>query len=412
LIDELSYFDVPSGFAVGVNSVTASLNNRKDFLDSLGLLNKVGLEQDGLTFDDSGVLRIGGLSDAELNARLTDYGAGKLTLIPTSTFRRHMGSDYPKLSSTEIELINPAPIPRLMGDKALQYWEFYESDLVVPPWQPLDHYFQSTSRSQSKVAVDALERDFIDDAPLVLKARSSTHGEGIWFYPGGIADLTDDLRSGSAPPVVNEGPGEFLIQYAIPHESDLRVVAAGDTPVAGEYRYGSPETDKSNLNLVDTGASSLREAAVTLLDMGAVEPLGLTPVDTAVENAVTDLFAALETLTAESTSDLHTWIGWDFLVVDPDDERLDAVPDDVVDGLFRERYRTDRGQYLVFGEGNLSPGSKERYVNAIAHGREGLYRDSAANLLRYGLSITRRESYTPGVPGDVDTEKLAVQYGL
>jgi hypothetical protein len=100
------------------------------------------------------------------------------------------------------------------------------------------------------------------------------------------------------------------------------------------------------------------------------------------------------------------------LLVDPDDERLDAVPDDVVDGLFRERYRTDRGQYLVFGEGNLSPGSKERYVNAIAHGREGLYRDSAANLLRYGLSISRRESYTPGVPGDVDTEKLAVQYGL
>jgi hypothetical protein len=133
--------------------------------------------------------------------------------------------------------------------------------------------------------------------------------------------------------------------------------------------------------------------------------------DPVVEQAITDLHEALSTLADMTAEEMHTWIGWDFLMVDPDDERLDAVPDAVVERLLDDRYRTEWGWYLVFGEGNLSPGSKERYVNAVVHGRDGFQWDSAANLLEYGLSISRNDRFEPGIPDRIDRETLASHYG-
>jgi hypothetical protein len=404
----LSHFDALTGFVAGVNSTTATLNNRKEFLVDLGVFNKVGLTQDGLTITGTGDLLIGGVELTDINSALREQGLGELTLIPTSTFRRKVGEEYPKLSATDLKLINPAPVPGLLGDKALQYWELYETPITVPPWQPLDHYLSS----DPETATESLKTDFIRDAPLVLKTRNATHGHGIWFYPGGVVDFTDDWLTETAPDAFLNNPRQFLLQYAIPHEYDKRVIAAGSTPVAGEDRYGSPETDKSNLNLIDTNAASLREAAIELLEMGAVEPLELDQLDPAVERAIADLHDALTDRGDVAADEMHTWIGWDFLVVDPDDERLHAVPDDVVEGLLNDRYRTERGCYLVFGEGNLSPGSKERYVNAVAHGRQGLQWDSAANLLGYGLSISRDEPFDPGIPDIIDRKTLATHYRL
>lgn len=408
LIDHLSHFDAATGFTAGVNSTSAALNNRKEFLVTLGVLNKVGLKQDGLRVTDGGELLIDDMTLADINAALRHEGLGELTVIPTSTFRQKLGAEYPKLSATNLNLINPAPIPRLLGDKALQYWKLYETPITVPPWQPLDHYVNAGPA----VASESLKEDFIRNAPLVLKARNATQGQGIWFYPGGIADFVDDWLTGRAPDAFLTNPDQFLLQYAVPHQYDKRVLAAGSTPVAGENRYGSPATDKSNLNLIDTDAASLRGAAIELLEMGAVESLRMDRLDPAVERAVADLHESLIGLADGARQEMHTWIGWDFLVVDPDDERLDTVPEDVVAGLLKDRYRTAQGRYLVFGEGNLSPGSKERYVNAVAHGRDGLQWDSAANLLRYGMSISRNEPFEPGIPDVLDRETLATRYGL
>ncbi|MFB6362206.1 MAG: hypothetical protein ABEH59_12915 [Halobacteriales archaeon] len=404
----MSQFDAPTGFAAGVNSVTATLNNRKEFLVNLGVLNKIGLKQDGLTVTRSGDLLVGDLRLENINATLQRKGLGELSLIPTTTFRRKLGTTYPQLSETRLNLINPAPIPSLLSDKAKQYWELFDTPVTVPPWQPLDHYTDSNIQSDA----DSLERDFIQDAPLVLKARNATQGQGIWFYPDGVTAFIEDWVSETAPGAFLNHPNRFLLQYAIPHIYDKRVLTAGPTPVAGEDRYGSPHTDKSNLNLVDLDATTLRDAAIELLERGAVRPLQLDRIDPAVERAVTDLFEAMAPLTVESQDELHTWIGWDFLVVDPDDERLSAVPDDVIGGLLNDRYRTEEGCYLAFGEGNLSPGSKERFVNAMAHGREGLKWDSAANLLGYGTSISKGESFEPGIPDFIDPDLLARRYSL
>ncbi|AKH97615.1 hypothetical protein HLASF_1127 [Halanaeroarchaeum sulfurireducens] len=408
MIEGLARFDTPTGFAVGVNSVTATLNNRKQTLVDLGVINKIGLQQDGIRFTDDGSLVVGGMALAEINATLEKRGLGKLTIIPTSTFRRAMGRKYVDLCETAVKVINPAPIPRFLGDKAMQYWELYDTALAVPPWQPIDYYLSDGGEP----TMDALAEDFIADAPLVLKARASTQGRGIWFYPGGVDGFLEDWATDAAPDPFLDAPEQFLLQYAVPHRYDKRVIAAGRTPISGENRFGDPNTDKSNLNIVDTGASTLRDATATLLERGAVEPMDMPGVDPAVERAVADLHDELAALAAQSSDRLHTWIGWDLLVVDPDDSRLEAVPDDVLQGLLKERYRTERGEYLVFGEGNLSPGSKERYVNALTRGREGLRWDSAANLLAYGRSVSRSGPFEPGIPDLIDREALANRYGL
>jgi hypothetical protein len=406
LIEAFSSFEARTGFAAGVNSVTAGLNARKEFLVDLGVLNKVGLKQDGLTVTDSGV-RIGGMALESINETLREAGAGDLTLVPTSTFRRTLGSTYPELCRTEMKLLNPAPIPRLLGDKALQYWQFTGERLPVPPWQPLDHY-----AGNGRADTGALRSEFIDDAPLVLKARNSTHGNGIWFYPEGVDAFADDWQYGTAPGEFLDAPAEYLLQYAVPHVHDKRIIAAGTVPVAGENRYGRPDTDKSNLTLVETAGRTKLESARELLAAGAVEPLRMDRLDPAVERAVVDLHRTLRTTAVTGGRDLHTWIGWDLLVVDPSDGRLEAVPDDVLAGLLDERYRTAGGCYLVFGEGNLSPGSIERYVNALAHGRPGLAWDSAANLLAYGTSVSRDEPFEPGIPDALDPETIAARYHL
>lgn len=406
MIEAFSSFGARTGFAAGVNSVTAGLNARKEFLVDLGVLNKVGLKQDGLTVTDSGV-RIGGMALESINETLREAGAGDLTLVPTSTFRRTLGSTYPELCRTEMKLLNPAPIPRLLGDKALQYWEFTGERLPVPPWQPLDHY-----AGDAGAALEGLRSDFIEGAPLVLKGRNSTHGTDIWFYPDGVAAVVEDWRDGTAPDPFLAAPSEFLLQYAVPHLHDKRVIAAGAVPVAGENRYGRPDTDKSNLTLVETAGGTKLDTARELLAIGAVEPLAMDRLDPAVERAVADLHGSLRTLATPGSDDLHTWVGWDFLVVDPDDRRLAAVPDDVVAGLLDERYRTEDGCYLVFGEGNLSPGSIERYVNALTHGRSGLRWDSAANLLAYGRSVSNDEPFEPGIPEPLDRGTLAAHYDL
>jgi len=406
VFEQFSAFDASTGFAAGVNSVTAGLNARKEFLVETGLLNKVGLKQDGVAVTEDGELLVGGTALEEINATLRERGAGELTLIPTAAFRRQLGTTYPALSQTGLKLINPAPIPGLLGDKGRQYWELSGSQLPVPPWQPLGHYVEEGADNG-----DGLATDFIEGAPLVLKGRQSTHGADIWFYPDGVEAFLDDWQHGTAPEPFLASPAEYLLQYAVPHVYDKRVIAAGPRPVAGENRYGRPDTDKSNLTIVETTGPTKRSTASELLARDAVEPLDMERLDPAVERLVTAIHELLGERT-EGTGDTHTWVGWDFLVVDPTDHRLDVVPDDVLAGLFREEFRTRDGCYLVFGEGNLSPGSLERYVNALAHGRSGLRWDSAANLLAYGRSISTGEPFEPGIPDALDRETLADQYGL
>lgn len=214
------------------------------------------------------------------------------------------------------------------------------------PWQPIDACVESVHP-----AFDAQETAFIPDAPLVLKARSSTHSEGVWFYPDRIGSFVADWQSETAPE-------PFLLRYAVPDECDRRVIVAGDTPVSGEDRHGSPHTDRSNLNQVETESGTLLGTVAELLNRGAVEPFEMTDLNPAVGRAIEDLHEALAALTGCSPAALQIWIGWDFLVVDPTDERLRAPPEDVRTGLLRERYRTRDGSYLASGEGNLSPGSK------------------------------------------------------
>jgi hypothetical protein len=70
VVDQLSHFEAPTGFAIAANSATASLNDRKELLDDLDLLNRVGRKQDDITLTDDYDLFIGGMRLTEINATL------------------------------------------------------------------------------------------------------------------------------------------------------------------------------------------------------------------------------------------------------------------------------------------------------------------------------------------------------
>ena len=83
-------FPVPTAVAAVATSATVRLNTRKEFLVSLGAVND----------------------------RLQMAGLGSLTIIPTGAFSATLGRSYDGLADVELNVINPAPIPRLLSDKA------------------------------------------------------------------------------------------------------------------------------------------------------------------------------------------------------------------------------------------------------------------------------------------------------
>ncbi|MFB6175475.1 MAG: hypothetical protein ABEJ87_05925 [Candidatus Nanohalobium sp.] len=328
-----------------------------------------------------------------INEELAGEGLGELTFLPTAAFRRNMSSQDFETLSENVQMVNPAPIPSFLGDKAEQNWTFWDGPGTVPGYQPLDFYAQTYSDMEK--AIEEVQDDIIDDVPLVIKPRSSSCGNGIYFYPGGVDEMVEDWRE--------EGiPQGYLAQYAIPHEFDLRTIAAKDTPVNGMRRYGNPDTDRANLSLLDS--KSTEGKAKKALEQGAAEGVDIDELDPAVQNMVEDHVEAFAEEYEKDLDELETWVGWDFLAVDPYDRDLQEYPDEIVEPLLHEDYQTEDGNYLIFCEGNLSPGSIIDYINQEPE------QDTAANLWNYVDSVSRGEEFERGVPDVMDIETLQDRY--
>lgn len=115
VFEQLARLDAPTGFAVGAHSATATLNNRTECLTALGVLNRVGPKQEGITVADDGTVSIDGTDLAALNAQLHARNAGNLTLLLTAAFCRALGVAYSALSNSSLTLVNPAPVPGLLS---------------------------------------------------------------------------------------------------------------------------------------------------------------------------------------------------------------------------------------------------------------------------------------------------------
>lgn len=328
-----------------------------------------------------------------MNVELEEEGLGELTFLPTAAFRRNIsGEDFEALSET-VQMVNPAPIPSFLGDKAEQNWAFWDDPGTVPGYQPVDFYAQKYDDLEK--AIEEVQEDIIDDVPLVMKPRSSSGGNDIFFYPGGVDEMVEDWREDGIP----QG---YLAQYALPHEFDLRTIAAKDTPVNGMKRYGDPDTDRANLSLLDS--KSTKGKAKIALEQGAAEGVDMDELDPAVQNMVEDHLEAFAEEYDQDLDELNTWIGWDFLAIDPYDRDLRDYPDEIIQPLFQEEYEMEDGNYLIFCEGNLSPGSIIDYVNQDPE------QDTAANLWGYADSVSRGEEFERGVPDEMDVQTLQDRY--
>lgn len=290
-------------------------------------------------------------------------------------------------------MINPAPIPSFLGDKAEQNWTFWEDPGTVPGYQPVDHYMQKYDDLEK--AIEVVKEDIIDDVPLVMKPRSASGGSDIYFYPGGVDEMTEDWRE--------EGvPSGYIAQYAIPHEFDLRTIAAKEKPVNGMKRYGDPDTDRANLSLLDS--KSTEGKAKIALEQDAAEGVDMDELDPAVKNMIEDHLNAFAQEYDMDYDQLETWIGWDFLAIDPYDRDLQDYPDEIIEPLLQEEYETEDGNYLILCEGNLSPGSIIDYVN------QSPQQDTAANLWSYADSVSRDEGFERGLPDEIGLDTLQDRY--
>ncbi len=303
-----------------------------------------------------------------------------------------MGAEDFEQLSKEANVINPHPIPTLFGDKAEQNWTFWDDPGAVPGYQPTDYYLQF--EDVEKASEEALE-DFIEEVPLIMKPRSSSGGGGIYFYSNGVEDMVSDWTE--------EGiPGDYVAQYAIPHTYDLRSIAAEDTPVSAMKRYGCDDTDRANLSLLES--KSTEGKARLALQNGAAESVDIEDIDPAAERLIEDHINSISEEYGIPREELNTWIGWDFLAVDPYNSDLNEYPDEVIEPLMNDEYRTEEGEYLFLCEGNLSPGSIIDFIN------QNPDQDTAANLLAYGDSVSRGESFERGIPELMDVEMLQDRY--
>jgi len=384
-------FDAPTAWASAQNSASAKTNHRKTFLRDNGLLNRIGLKQEDI--DVSEEVKLGGEDLSDMNAELDSEGLGELTFLPTAAFRRNISSEDFEALSESVQMINPAPIPSFLGDKAEQNWAFWDDPGTVPGYQPVDHYLQKYDDVEK--VIEEVQEDIIGDVPLVMKPRSSSGGSDIYFYPDGVDGMVEDWREDGIP----QG---YLAQYAIPHEFDLRTIAAKDTPVNGMKRYGDPDTDRANLSLLDS--TSTEGKAKLALEQGAAEGIDMNDLDPAIQNMIEDHIEAFTDEYGKEYEELNTWIGWDFLAINPYDRKLNDYPDEIIEPLLQEDYETENGNYLIFCEGNLSPGSIIDYINQEPE------QDTSANLWSYADAVSRGEEFERGVPEEIGLETLQDRY--
>jgi len=130
-----------------------------------------------------------------------------------------------------------------------------------------------------------------------------------------------------------------------------------------------------------------------LVESGAADPMDVGELDQAYVNAVDDMYDLLVSEDFVDGENTEMFLGHDFLTVNPyeDEHRiLEAYPDEALDEIFNERYRTEDGKYLIFAETNASPGSKIDSINY-----QMPWQNSALGLLKGADDFSRGKEFEP-----------------
>lgn len=386
-----SDFDVDTGLAVGGKKKRDTGNNRKRFILDSGWANFLGIGKDSLELLDSSEVSISGINLKDINTQLQREGNGDLTVITTAAFNNRLedledrdeveeGGYTEYLLDSGLKIVNPEPLPTVAKEKPMQYSIFEDLDATLPFVSMTDY----VGREQE--LWEDLQQ--YTDTTLVMKPGDSHGGKNVAFYRP--KDLYQDILDQGVP----EG---WVAQVAVPAKGDARIIAAGDEIATGMVRKG--EKDIHNLDQI--GAESFGEKARKARRDGYAEPIDVETIDTAYGNILEDYFERVKEET-DIDGNAELWAGWDFLVVDPEDSRLSKYPEQMKDEMFDEDYRLESGEYLVYGEINISPGSIVDYVNC-----DRPWQNSAANLVEAGESLSRGENYSRLDETRLDGEKEA-----
>lgn len=364
------FVEAPTSFAIGANSSSASLNNRSERLRDHKLANVIGRHQNNLQYVDNRLF-INRENVKDINRKLEKSNLGELTIRPTASLLRNfhgLGEDIEGLN-----VVNPPEIQHFASDKAYQRKSLWNDPGAVIPYQPTDEFFDHEGRP----LFDELGNEFegLEHLGVVEQPRADSQGNGINFYDS-FEDALEEYRN-------NGMPQESILSLQLPLEYDQRVIAAGNEPITSMKRY--PNGD-GICSLSKVEGKDYKQKAVNAKKEGYVDPVDVESLDPAVENILEDHVEALERETGEE----NFWIGWDFFAVNP--YEMGDFPDYIKDKILHEEYRTEEGNYLVLGEPNSSPGSGIDIVN-----QEYEEQDSAANILRYGDSISRDHGFERGI---------------
>jgi|GEM_PF-4596379 len=379
-------------------------NRRKGFLEENHFINHWGVRNSPYRFLDDEEMEIGGINLKDINTELEREGNGELTVInsgPGKSAVRKNESDngdepdshMDRMADAGLKIVNPNSLISLSGDKAKQN-RFFSELGMVPHWAQSDNY-------SFEGGIEALSEKLepFENVPIISKPLGSSGGNGIQFRT--VDELISDLYLEEERRGIDGALEGYIFQAALPVESDVRVIAFGDTPVTAEARYGREDIDLHNLSKM-SGDYPVME----LVESGAADPMDVGELDQAYVNAVDDMYDLLVSEDFVDGENTEMFLGHDFLVVDPDSDDkgiLDVYPDDALDDILNDRYRTEDGSYLVFAETNASPGYKIDIVNY-----EMPWQHSALNLLKLADDFSRGSEYEVFGEGDLADSDLCL----
>lgn len=407
-IGDYSFDTERSGFAIaGLHDFTASCL-RNQFLWENDLANPLSVSRKNNHVNFQGELRFYGKELEELNKELREAGYGDFTVLTTASSRKNMEkSEEERIVEEGVKLINPQKLVDIVDSKYLQNNEIQKLGGIVPPFHPTWRYAVEGSEAasyfeghgeglefpeDSKTAERRLEKDFefLDDMPedinpLIYKPNNETKGRGISFHS--LESAREYISDKGISP---EDDG--ILQLALPHPGGAaRLIGGDNTFITGSIRH----TNKNDIKgLVHTPSWVRTEQ---MAELGYADKIPLDNLNPSYTEFVEEYSSILRDA-ADLEDSEGAFLGYDAILIDPSKPEFDSYPDEIIEDLLDERFRTN-GSYAVYIEANASPGIKTDAINSNP------IQDSKLNLRSYADSLGREEEFVPG-----DWRKTAVDY--
>jgi len=367
------------------------LNFRNTWTLHNNLTNLLRAGRENWSFEET--IEINGHSIPEINDQLHDEGNGDLTMIASKPFANFItekesedevprGAYFEQMMDEGAKIVNPVSVLD-SNNKQVHYKIFQESEDGFLPWADIDAYMELDEKEQG-AGVRKLYENFNEmNIPLVVKPKDGCGGNGISFTTS--EELVEEsYNAGGIDPLfrsrgLNPNKG-WMVQAAVPSHFDARVLAGEDVPVNSILRKGD-----NFIHNMDGG--------------GEAKPVKREFIDPGVQNALEDFHDLLE-----EGLDLHdnagTYLGWDFLAVEPEHEMLDGYPefrDFLYNEVLNEDYKfqlsgygVENDFYAIPNELNVSPGSKtDNKTSMYPH------QNSAFGLVKYADDLSRGDAFRP-----------------